>query len=365
MKFEIAPVVLRAAMERLKGIVEPRTTAPILGHVLIRAGAETVTFTATDMGLVLTVRVAATVEDEGDATAPAIKLYDIARRLPDDNPVRFVADGGSLRIAAGRARLKLQSLPPVEFPAFPTGNLAHRFDLEAGELRRLIDNTAFMVSTEETRHYLNGVYLHAVDEALRAVATDGKRLALSRAALPEGAAGMPGVTVPRKTVALLSGLLKDASGEVEIALSEVKIRFTAGDAVLVSKVIDGTFPDYDRVIPTDNDRILEIDRTAFAEAVELVATMLDGKTRIVKFTVEADCLTVSTSEAVGAEGSQEIDCHFVGDPVVTGFNAEHVVEIARHIGKTLRLELDRRDVAAIMRDPGNASTLFVAMPCRV
>jgi DNA polymerase-3 subunit beta len=366
MKFAIAPTTLRTVMARLAGIVEQRTTIPILGHVLIRVGADGVTFTATDMDLALTTRAAVGVEGEGGATASAITLHDIARRLPDNNLARVAADGSSLRIEAGRARLKLLSLPPDEFPEFSTGNLPYRFHLEALELRRLLDSTSFAVSTEETRHYLGGVYLHASGEELRAVATDNHRLALARAALPDGAAGMPGIIVPRKTVAVLQGLLKDAAGEAQIALSEVKIMFAIGEAVLTSKVIDATYPDYERVIPANNDRIVEVDRAAFVEAVDLVATISGGKTRIVKFTVDANCLTVSTSDAAGAEGSQEIDCHFAGEPIVTGFNAQYVVEIAKHIGgKTVRLEFERAGALAIMRDPENPSTLFIAVPCRV
>jgi DNA polymerase-3 subunit beta len=378
-KFAIAPTVLRAAMERLKGIVEQRTTISILGHVLIRVGGDGVTFTATDMDLLLTTRAAISadgevsniraamgVEGEGSATAPAIKLHDIARQLPANTLARIAADEASLRIEAGRARLKLLSLPPDTFPEFPTGNLPHRFTLAAPELRRLLDSTSFAVSTEETRYYLGGVYLHAAGEELRAVAIDGHRLALARAALPDGAAGMPAVIVPRKTVTVLQGLLKDAAGDVAIALSEAKISFAIGDDILVSKVIDATYPDYERVIPAGNDRIVEIDRAALADAVDLVATIADAKTRIVKFTVEADCLTVSTSDATGGEGSQEIECHFAGEPVVTGFNAQYVVEIAKHLGgKTLHLEFGREDMAAIMRDPENPSTLVVAMPARV
>jgi DNA polymerase-3 subunit beta len=378
MKFAIAPTTLRTVMARLAGIVEHRTTIPILGHVLIRAGAGGVTFTATDMDLVLTtraavgvegevsnIRAAMSVEGEGGATASAITLHDIARRLPDNSLARIAADASSLRIEAGRARLKLQSLPPDEFPEFPTGNLPYRFRLEALELRRLLDSTSFAVSTEESRHYLGGVYLHTADRELRAVAADSHRLALARAVLPAGAAGMPGIIIPRKTVAVLQQLLKDATGDAEIALSEVKIMFTIGEAVLVSKVIDATYPDYERVIPANNDRIVEIDRAAFIEAVDLVATISDGKTRIVKFTVEANCLTVATIDGTGAEGRQEIDCHFAGDPIVTGFNAQYVTEIAKHIGgKTLHFEFEA-GAPAIMRDPQNPSTLFIAMPCRV
>jgi DNA polymerase-3 subunit beta len=377
-KFAIAPTALRAAMAQLNGIVERRTTIPIIEHVLISAGANAVTFTATDMDLVSTVRTAvsvegaalelhgALVEGEGSATAPAIKLHEIARQLPDNNLARFAAGDGMLRIEAGRARLKLRSLSPDDFPKFSIDNLPYRFNLETGELRRLLDSTGFAVSTEDARYYLNGVYLHAAGEELRAVATDGHRLALARAALPNGAAGMPGVIVPRKTIAVLQALLKGAAGEVEIALNEVKIMFVIGEAVLASKVIDGTYPDYERVIPVNNDRIAEVDRAAFIEAVDLVATLSDGKTRIVKFIVEANCLTVSTSDDTGAEGSQELDCNFDGEPVVTGFNAQYVVEIARHIGgKTLRLEFGHEHVPTVMRDPDNPATLFVAMSCRV
>lgn len=282
MKFTVEPWELKAATDRLKGVVVQRTTIPILTHGAISASGTTAAFTATDCDVTITAECSADVEVEGRATAPANKLVDIAARLPAIGRVLVEDDGGQLRVRAVRARLQVPTMAADDFPRFPVDGLTHRFAVNAAELARLLDSVSFSASREEARWYLNGVYLHAGDEALRAVSTDGNRLAISRIALPDGAGGMPGVIIPNKTAALLRGLLKGAAGEVGVSLNYAKIVFAIGDAVLASKVIDGTFPDYERIIPNNNDHVIEVDQSDLVKAIDLVTAVIEEKTRIIK-----------------------------------------------------------------------------------
>ena len=260
MKLTIERAALLRALGHVQSVVERRNTIPILSNVLLRAEDGKLALSATDMDLEVVASVAAQSARKGATTAPAHTLYDIIRKLREGAQVELDAgaDKGSMTLRSGRSTFTLACLPPEDYPLMAGGELPHNFMLAAADLRRLIDRTRFAISTEETRYYLNGIYLHAAKsnevQMMRAVATDGHRLARMEIPLPEGAAGMPGVIVPRKTVTELRKLLEELDQDVAIALSDTKIRFGFGATVLTSKLIDGTFPDYDRVIPTGNDR---------------------------------------------------------------------------------------------------------------
>ena len=229
-------------------------------------------------------------------------FYDIVRKLPDGSQIVLEADGDRavLAIRAGRSRFTLQTLPENDFPDLAAGDMSHSFSLAAKDVKRLIDRTQFAISTEETRYYLNGIYLHAAGTAkaatLRGVATDGHRLAQLDLVQPKGAEGMPGVIVPRKTVGEVQRLIEDSEAEVTIELSQAKIRFTIGNVVLTSKLIDGTFPDYGRVIPQGNDKELVVDKKDFENAVDRVSTISSERGRAVKL--------VAVGGQAGAVGDQ-------------------------------------------------------------
>jgi DNA polymerase-3 subunit beta len=237
-------------------------------------------------------------------------------------------------------------------------------------LKRLIDRTRFAISTEETRYYLNGIYVHAAQSndlpMLRAVATDGHRLARMEIPLPEGAAGMPGVIVPRKTVIELRKLLDELDQDVSVALSDTKIRFSFGATVLTSKLIDGTFPDYDRVIPTGNDRILEVECKPFAEAVDRVSTISSEKSRAVKLALDKGSLTLSATSAENGTATEEIEVRYAAQPLEIGFNARYLLDIAEQIeGDGARFAMADAASPTVVRDTADASALYVLMPMRV
>ena len=285
MKVTVERAELLKSLSHVHRVVERRNTIPILANVLLRAENARLSFKATDLDLEVIETVAAEVNPGGVTTVPAHMFYEIVRKLPEGAQVVLEASGDRavMSIRAGRSRFTLQTLPESDFPDLAAGDLTHKFTVGAADLKRLIDKTQFAISTEETRYYLNGIYLHTAGAGkglmLRAVATDGHRLAQFELAAPPGAEGMPGIIVPRKTVGEVQRLIDNGEGEITVELSQSKIRFTFGDVVLTSKLIDGTFPDYSRVIPLGNDKQLEVDKKEFEQAVDRVSTVASERGR--------------------------------------------------------------------------------------
>jgi DNA polymerase-3 subunit beta len=279
MKVTVERAELLRSLGHVHRVVERRNTIPILANVLVKADRGKLSLKATDLDLEVTDSIAAEVSPGGSTTVPAHMFYEIVRKLPEGAQIVVEGSGDRavLSLRAGRSRFTLQTLPESDFPDLAAGEMSHSFKVAAADLKRLIDKTQFAISTEETRYYLNGIFLHTAGTAksgtLRAVATDGHRLAQVELPLPQGAAGMPGIIVPRKTVTEVQRLIEDSGAEIAIELSSAKIRFSIGDVVLTSKLIDGTFPDYGRVIPQGNDKTLVVDKPDFEAAVDRVSTV--------------------------------------------------------------------------------------------
>ncbi|WP_114911275.1 DNA polymerase III subunit beta [Acidibrevibacterium fodinaquatile] len=374
MNFKADRATLLKALAHVQSVVEKRNTLPILANVLIVAREGRLSLTATDMEIAVVQEVAATVLQDGAATAPAATLYEIVRKLPDGLEVEISHPGGetALQLRAGRFATSLNALPVEDFPAMTAGSLAHRFALPAGVLRAMIDRSRFAISTEETRYYLNGIYLHATESegapVLRAVATDGHRLARVEEPLPAGAEGMPGVIVPRKTVAELRKLIEETSDQVTVALSDTRIQFTLGPVMLTSKLIDGTFPEYDRVIPRGNDKVLRVVKKDFAEAVARVAAISLERTRPVKLSLARDLLVLSAANPEHGTATEELDgtrVHYDNGPLEIGFQARYITDITDQIEGEVEFLLADGGAPTIVRDASDASALYVLMPMRV
>jgi len=372
MKLTIERAALLRALGHVQSVVERRNTIPILSNVLLRADSGELALSATDMDLEIVASVAVQTARKGATTAPAHTLYDIVRKLREGAQVELdsTGDKGALTLRSGRSTFTLACLPPEDYPLMAGGDLAHSFTLSAADLKRLIDRTRFAISTEETRYYLNGIFLHAAKSndvpMLRAVATDGHRLARMEIPLPEGAAGMPGVIVPRKTVTELRKLIDEVEQDVQIALSDTKIRFSFGAAVLTSKLIDGTFPDYDRVIPSGNDKILEVQCKEFAEAVDRVSTISTEKSRAVKLTIERGSLMLSATSPENGTATEEIEVRYNASPIEIGFNSRYLLDITEQIeGEGARFAMADAASPTVVRDSADASALYVLMPMRV
>ena len=372
MKFSIERGALLKAVGQAQSVVERRNTIPILANVLIEAEGNDVSMRATDLDIEVVDKVPAMVERAGATTVSAVTLHEIVRKLPDGAQVGLEDDGrsGRLEVTAGRSHFSLATLPKEDFPVMASSEYTANFSVPAPVLRRLFDKSKFAVSTEETRYYLNGVYLHVADEGggqvLRAVATDGHRLARVDADLPEGAAGMPGVIVPRKTVGELRKLLEDDDMIVAVSVSETKIRFATPDITLTSKVIDGTFPDYTRVIPVGNSKRLEVDAAEFAQAVDRVATVSSERSRAVKLALSEDRLVLSVNAPEAGAAEEELTVAYGDEPMEIGFNAKYLLEIASQVDRENAVFLfNGPGDPALMREGNDTSAVFVVMPMRV
>lgn len=368
MKLVVERAALLKALGHVQSVVERRNTIPILSNVLLSAEGQTAKLMATDLDLQIVEDVPATVEMAGATTVSAHTLFDIVRKLPDGAQVTLEAASGKVSVTAGRARFSLQTLPREDFPVIGETDLPISFALPADTLVMLIDKTRFAISTEETRYYLNGIFFHAPANAgtLRAVATDGHRLARVEIPLPEGAAGMPDIIIPRKCVAEVRKLLDERGGEVGISLSQSKIRFAIGQAVLTSKLIDGTFPDYSRVIPTANDKLLKIDPATLAEGVDRVTAIASEKTRAVKLSLDRDRVTLSVTSPENGTASEDVPADYSAAGFDVGFNSRYLMDILAQVEGEL-VEVHMADAAAptLIRESEGSEALYVLMPMRV
>ena len=370
MKATIERATLLRSLGHVQSVVERRNTIPILSNVLIEASEGVgLRLMATDLDLQINETVEANVTQAGATTVSAHTLFDIVRKLPEGSQVELYASESKMQVNAGRARFNLATLPRDDFPVIAEGDLPTRFELPAGTLRQIIDKTRFAISTEETRYYLNGIFLHVSDEAqpvLKAAATDGHRLARVTVPRPDGAQGMPGVIIPRKCVGELRKLLDEVDGTVQVSLSESKIRFGLGAAVLTSKLIDGTFPDYTRVIPTGNDKLLKIDPRSFEEGVDRVATIASEKTRAVKMALDRDRVTLSVTSPENGTASEEIPADYGADGIEIGFNARYLLDVCGQItGETSEFRFADPASPTLVLDPNDPGVQYVLMPLRV
>lgn len=372
MKLSIERATLLKALAQAQSVVERRNTIPILANVLIEAEGAQVSFRATDLDIEVVDRAPAMVERPGTTTVSAVMLHEICRKLPDGALVNLAEDAasGRLTIMAGRSTFSLATLPKEDFPVMASSEYSSNFSAKAPDLRRLFDKAKFAISTEETRYYLNGVYMHVSQgesgKVLRCVATDGHRLARIDATLPDGAEGMPGVIVPRKTVGELRKLLDDDEATIAVSVSETKVRFATPAITLTSKVIDGTFPDYTRVIPTGNTRKLEVDAAEFAKAVDRVATVSSERSRAVKLALDEDRLILSVNSPDSGAAEEELAVAYGDERLEIGFNAKYLLEIASQVDRENAVFLFNSAAdPTLMREGNDTSAVYVVMPMRV
>src|SRR6476620_11516192 len=371
MKATIERATLLRCLSHVQSVVERRNTIPILSNVLLDASdGGSLKVMATDLDLqVVENMAAASVESAGAITVSAHLLFDIARKLQEGSQVSLETADNRMTVKAGRSRFSLPTLPRDDFPVIVEGDLPTSFELPAKTLAELIDRTRFAISTEETRYYLNATFLHVSDEdqpVLKAAATDGHRLARFTIPRPAGAEGMPDVIIPRKCVAELRKLLDEVDGTVQISLSESKVRFGLGNAILTSKLIDGTFPDYSRVIPTANDKLLKLDPRSLEEGVDRVSTIASERTRAVKMSLDRDRVTLSVTSPENGTASEEVSADYAADGIEIGFNARYLLDILGQIeGDVMEVHLADAAAPTLLRENDKAPALYVLMPMRV
>ena len=372
MKFTIERAILLKTLSHVQSIVEKRNTIPVLSNVRLEALADGISFKATDMDTEITEITDAKVVEKGATTAPAHMLYDIVRKLNDGSEVEiiFPDEKGQLSISSGRSKFSLPTIAVEDFPVISGDELPINFNMAKEDLKDVIDRTQFAASTEETRYYLNGLYIHAKNEGetklLRIVATDGHRLACVEAPLPQGAEKMVGVIIPRKTIAEIRKLLDDSDSEnIAIALSENKIRFTLKDITLTSKLIDGTYPDYERVIPTGNDKVLEVSAKELSTAVDRVSVVAE-RTRAIKLITGKNHLVITTSSPDLGSALEELEATYNSDALEIGYNFRYLLDILSEIkGDNVQMTFSDNSSPSIVRDTADSSAIYVLMPMRV
>lgn len=372
MKLTIDRGALIKALSHVQNVVERRNTIPILSNVLLEADGAALRLTATDLDIEASDSTIAHVDKAGAVTAPAQTLFDVVRKLPDGADIELLLDSesGRLTLTCGRSRFALPTLPASDFQTMARDDVETSFEIEAAEFRRLIDKTRFAISTEETRYYLNGVYLQGVEaeggRVLRAVATDGHRLALADTSAPKGAETLSGIIVPRKAVGEIRRLLDDAPETVEVSASDAKIVVRVGEAVLVSKLIDGAFPDYTRVIPKGNDAVMTVANGDFRGAVDRVSTVSAERSRSVKMTLDKGHLTLQVSNVDMGQGVEELEVGYEASPLEIGFNARYLLDVAQQIeGDEVRFEFGDANSPARILDTADTAAQYVLMPLRV
>lgn len=370
MKLTIEQAQLLKALSHMQSVVERRLTVPILANVLIEAKEDCISLRATDNEIEIMEKIPAVVEEKGSITVPAHKLYDIVKKLPDGSQVSLALSEttGQINLASGRAKFSLSVLPADGFPTMATEEMPFAFDISGADLVDLINKTSFAASSEETRYNLNGIYLHEkAGEApcLTAVATDGHRLARAQIALPTGAAGMPGVIIPRKTIGEISKLASENEGIIAISLSTNQIRFKLGDVILASRLIDGSYPDYEKVIPVNNDKILEADAAVLASVIERVSVVSE-KSRGIKLRLSHNLLQVFATSADEGSAEDEMDAAYASDDLEIGFNYRYLLDILAQVkGGTARIKLHDGVSPVMVQDGHDAKALYVLMPMRV
>jgi DNA polymerase III, beta subunit len=370
MKISLERSHLLKALAHVQRVVEKRNTYPILSNVLIQTGEGEILMRATDLDIEITENVPASIQSPGSTTVPAHKLYEIVRKLSDGSEVRLDTEGsdGEMSLASGRARFKLACLSPETFPDLKSGSFPSNFRMQAALLKDMLDRTAFAASTEETRYYLNGVFFHTLEgqePMLRAVATDGHRLARCAVAAPDGTVRMPDIIVPRKTVSELQKLLDGLDAEISVEVSDTKIRVDLGGIVLLSKLIEGTFPDYERVTPRHNELRLLVDRQDFQVAVDRVSTIAsDRGGKAVKLSAADGVLVLSVNNPDHGAAVEEIQADFEGSFEVA-FNARYLMDIVSQVrAEQVEFMFGEATSPALVRDGADENTVYVLMPMR-
>jgi len=370
MKLSISRETLLKNLKHMQSVVEKRTSIPILSNVLIKAENNRLMTTATDNDMTVKGGAEAFVETEGATTVSAHKLYEIISKIPEGVMVNMELkdNGGRLAITAGKAKFSLACLSPEAFPDTDTLADGVTFNIPSAAFKKTLGKAIFAASTDETRQYLNGVYMHVTDDEepkLRFVATDGHRLSRVEMDLPEGAKEMNATILPRKTVGELRKLCDEAK-EVTLRVSDKKIQCETEVVTLTSKVIDGAFPDYDRVIPYGNEKEMDISRQMLMQAVDRVAILSHEKSRSIKFSVKPNNLMITANNPDQENAVEDLKVEYSADEVSIGFNAKYVSEIGNHIESDDVSFFFKDGTSPVMvKDPADPSALFVVMPMRI
>ena len=354
-----------APLQSVIGVVERRQTMPVLSNVLLSARNNRLSLTGTDLEVELVATRELQVPQAGEITVPGRKFLDILKALPDGVEVTITTEGDRLVIKAGRSRFTLATLPAAEFPLVDEINAQQTLKLPHGEFRRLIDKTHFSMAQQDVRYYLNGMLLEAEGKLLRAVATDGHRLALCETSLEIASKSKQQVIVPRKGVLELQRILGEA-GDIELAIGTNHVRAQIGGIRFTSKLIDGRFPEYGRVIPANANRIIDADRDTLRHSLQRTAILSNEKYRGIRLNVKPGVLTLQAHNPEQEEAEDQIEVGYAGEEIEIGFNVNYLLDALAAI-ETDRVAIGLTDAnsSCLIMAPGSAAAKYVVMPMRL
>ena len=371
MKFQISKQVIFKSLTHLQGIVDKKNTLPILANILIEAKDNTLILSSTDMDISVVEKLSCNVTEDGSTTINSQILYDIVRKLDDNSEVEIISNNGKiLTLRASGSRFSLACLPKEDFPIIDTRNDGTKLKLNSKVLFKLIDKTKFAISNEETRYFLNGLYfnIHKEDDKTNVtlVGTDGHRLAKFSQQIDNDIQKIIGAIIPKKTIYELSKLLSDVDEEIEITISSNKIIFYIGNLVFVSKLIDGTFPDYKRVIPSDNTNVVNIDREKLLAAVDRVSTVANDKSPVIKFNLMKNIINLNTINNDNSTATEDLSLNYEGENFEIGFNSKYIMDIVNNLqDEIITLKLKDGSSPIIAQENSNSNLVYVLMPMRV
>tara|TARA_Y100000590_G_scaffold286055_1_gene321885 strand:+ start:465 stop:1583 length:1119 start_codon:yes stop_codon:yes gene_type:complete len=372
MKINVEKANILKSLTHVQSIVEKKNSIQILSNILIEAKDNSLILSATDMDISITETLNCNVIEGGALTVSAHTLYDIIRKLPDGNEIEFISnDGKMFTIRSGKSRFSLGCLPKEDFPIIEIDKLNTELTIDSQDLLKLIEKTRFAISTEETRYFLNGIYLHKKkddnnNEFLSMVATDGHRLAKIDFNSKENITEIPGVIIPRKTIYELCKLLGDFSGNIKINVDANKIIFFVDKSILISKLIDGSFPDYQKVIPSNNDNTLTVNRNLFCTAVDRVSTITTERSPAIKFKLLKDVMNMTSVDSESGQATEDIVTDYSGDEMEIGFNSNYILEMVRNLeDENVVLSFKDSSSPVTATEKSNPNLIYVLMPMRV
>jgi len=371
MKFIITKPIISKSLSHLQSIVDKKNTLPILSNILFEADNHKLTLSSTDMDISIKETINCNVIESGSTTINAQLIYDIIRKLPETSEIEFISnDGKLLTIRSSGSRFSLACLPKEDFPLIETSNDGNKIQAKAEKLFNLIDKTKFAISNEETRYFLNGLYCNISKENdnsfITFVGTDGHRLAKFSSKNGNTSAEIPGVIIPKKTINELTKLLAESSDEVEIDISANKVIFYINNLILISKLIDGSFPDYKKVIPSNNEHNLEINRINLLSAVDRVSTVANEKSPVIKFKLINNLINLSTINNENSTATEDLEALYSGKEIEIGFNSKYIMDILNNLeDDDIVLSFKDNTSPIIAKEKSKPDLIYVLMPMRV
>jgi len=366
MKTTIKREEILAPLQQVIGAVERRQTLPILGNILLKSTDGDISLTATDLEIEMVASISAKGKDDFQTTIPARKLLDICKALPESADINFTVDDSRVSLTSARSRFSLASLPAKDFPGLDEITFLQSFSIPQSQLKSLFDKTSFAMAQQDVRYYLNGILMEISPGKIKLVATDGHRLALSETSLDTGVDEDKQIIIPRKAVLELSRLLESGDSPANCMLSQNHLRVETSTLVFTTKLIDGKFPDYQRVIPVDGNKIMEVSRETLKQSMSRIAILSNEKYRGIRLTLSSGNLSIQANNPDQEEAEEELQVDYTESDMEIGFNVTYLIDVLNVLNsEKVQVKLKDSNSSAIISDSQDESSLYVVMPMRL